>query len=119
MADDHDRRRRSLGHVWRRGREILREEGWVRLVFMVLADLGYRRLLLYERRLDAPIAPVPSRVALVFGGLQAAALEEHLRMRPRVTRRLLDERFARGDRCFVARSGGRIVAVSWFSRDAH
>ena len=55
------RPRRTLGHIWRRGRAMVRDEGWRRLLFVVLADLGYRRFLLYEGWLDEPIVPVPAR----------------------------------------------------------
>ena len=113
------RRRRTLAHVWRRGCDIVRHEGWRRLLFVVLADLGYRRFLLYERRLDEPIVPVTTRLALVFEPFRPAAFEEYLRMHPLVPRAQLEERLAGGDECFLARAEGRIAAVVWISRDAH
>ena len=49
------------GRVWRRGREIVRDEGPSALAFTVLADLGYGRLLLLERFLDEPVSPITPR----------------------------------------------------------
>jgi GNAT superfamily N-acetyltransferase len=117
--DGGRRRRRTLGHIWRRGREIVRDEGWRRLAFIVLADLGYRRFFLYERRLDEPIVPVAARLPLVFEPFQPAAFEEYLRVHAQVARPRLEERLARGDECYLARTDGRIAAVTWISRDAH
>lgn len=113
------RPRRTLRHIWRRGREIVRGEGWKRLVFVVLADLGYRRFLLYERRLDEPIAPLAARIPLVCEPFAATAFDEYLAVHPLIARARLEERLARGDECYVARAGGRIAAVTWISRDAH
>jgi len=118
MAEQR-RPRRSLGHIWRRGRAMVRDEGWRRLLFVVLADLGYRRFLLYERWLDEPIVPVRARLPLVFEAFRPSAFEEYLRLHPLVARSRLEERFARGDECFVARVDGRIAAVTWISCDAH
>lgn len=97
----------------------MRDEGWTRLVFVVLADLGYRRFLLFERRLDEPIVPVAVRVPLVFEAFHPAAFDEYLRVHPLIARSQLEERLARGDQCYVARADGRIAAITWISRDAH
>ena len=119
QGDVDRRRRRTPAHVWRRGREIVRDEGWKRLLFVVLGDLGYRRFLLYERRLDEPILPVALRLPVVCEPFQPAAFEEYLRVHPLIPRAQLEERLARGDECYVARTDGRIAAVTWLSRDAH
>jgi GNAT superfamily N-acetyltransferase len=119
MARSEPRPRRTLRHVWRRGRAIVRAQGWTGLLFTVLADLGYRRFLLLERRLDAPIAAVAPRLSLVFGRLQPADLEEYLAVHAETPRAAVAERFARGDECFVARHDGGLVGISWVSRDAH
>lgn len=119
VTEEERRPRRTLGHVARRAREIVRDEGWRRLLFIVLADLGYRRFLLYERRLDEPITPVVARVPLVFAAFQPAAFADYLRVHPLISRSRLEERLARGDECYVARVDGRIAALTWISRDAH
>ena len=104
------------GRVWRRGREVWREGGPSALAFTVLADLGYVRFLLLERFLDEPIAAVTPRVPVAFARLAAAEIDEYLRFRDEFPRADLEERFARGDECFVARHEGRIVAANWASR---
>jgi ribosomal protein S18 acetylase RimI-like enzyme len=104
------------GRVWHRGREVLRDGGPSALAFLVLADLGYGRLLLLERFLDEPIAPVTARVPLVFSTLAPAQIDEYLRFHGESPRPDLEERFARGDECFLARYDTRIVCANWTSR---
>lgn len=89
------------------------------LVLLVIADLGYRRFLLFERRLDEPIAVITPGVPVTFSKLRATELEEYLRFHDQVPEARVAERFAGGDECFVARHEGRIVGASWVSRDAH
>jgi ribosomal protein S18 acetylase RimI-like enzyme len=86
---------------------------------MVLADLGYRRFLLLERWLDEPIAAITPRLPVSFSELRPAQLDEYLRFHGQVPRSQLEERFARGDACVLARYEGRIVCTSWSSRDDH
>jgi ribosomal protein S18 acetylase RimI-like enzyme len=83
---------------------------------MVLADLGYRRVLLFERWLDEPITPVTPRAPVTFSKLEPAQIDEYLRFHDATSRPRLEERFARGDECFVARHDGRIVCASWATR---
>lgn len=109
----------SLRHVWRRAYEVVRGEGWSVLAFMFLADLGFRRFLLLERRFDEPIPTITPLVPLAFSELRPAELDEYLRFHDQVPRAQLEERFARGDECFLARHDGRIVSTSWASRADH
>lgn len=106
----------TLGRVWRRGREVWRAGGPSALTSMVLADVGYVRFLLMERVLDEPIAAVTPRVPVVFSMLAPADISEYLRFHGDFPRADLEERFARGDECFVARHEGRIVGASWAAR---
>lgn len=110
---------RGLRRIWRRGRDVVRDEGWSALLVMALADLGYRRFLLLERRLDEPIAAITPRLPVDVATLQPSELDEYLRLNDRLTRPPLEARVARGDECFLARYEGRMVAASWVSRDAH
>lgn len=89
------------------------------LVFMVLADLGLRRFLLLDRRFDEPIPTITPLVPVTFSELRPAALDEYLRFHDQVPRAQLEERFARGDECFLARHDGRIVCTSWVARADH
>ncbi len=109
----------TVGRIWRRGREILREEGLRSLWFLVLSDLGYRRFLLLERWLDEPIPEIEPRVSLAFSRLRPDELDEYLRFHDEAPRSQLEERLARGDECFIARHEGRIVATSWASFGQH
>jgi GNAT superfamily N-acetyltransferase len=97
----------------------VRDEGWTRLAFVVLGDLGYRRFLVFERRLDAPIEPVAARLPLMFERLRPEGVDEYLRFHPLAVRAVVEARFARGDVCWMARVDGRITAVSWMAREAH
>jgi GNAT superfamily N-acetyltransferase len=101
--------------VWRRGREVLRDGGPSALAFMVLADIGYGRLLLLERFLDEPIAAVTPQIPVAFSTLAPAQIDEYLQCHGEFPRSDLEERFARGDEGFVARHEGRIVCTSWTS----
>ena len=101
--------------VWRRAREIWRDEGPTALAFTVLADLGYGRMLLLERFLDEPIAAVTPRVPVVFSTLDPAQIDEFLRFRGEFSRPDIEGLLALGDRCFLARHEGRIVCTSWAS----
>lgn len=108
--------RLTVGRIWRRGRELLRDGGPRALAFTVLADLGYGRLLLLERFLDAPITPIAPRVPVVFSTLSPAQIDEYVRFHDEFSRAEIQERFRRGDECFVARREERIVCTSWASR---
>jgi GNAT superfamily N-acetyltransferase len=111
--------RRTPRQLWRRGREIVRDEGWRRLVFTALRDLGYRPVLVLERRLDEPIVPVAAHVPLGFETLEPAALHEYLQLQPAIPRPQLENRFTRGDACYAARVDGRLAAATWVTRDPH
>jgi GNAT superfamily N-acetyltransferase len=81
--------------------------------------LRYRRVLLLERWLDDPIAPITPRVPVIFSALAPTHIDEYLRFRRKALRTRIEERIARGDECFVARHDGRIVCVSWAARGEH
>jgi ribosomal protein S18 acetylase RimI-like enzyme len=102
--------------VWRRACEVVRERGPRALVFMVLADLGYRRVLLLERWLDDPIDLVTPRVPVAFSPLEPPQIDEYLRFHDEAPRASIERRLARGDECFLARTEGRIVCASWIAR---
>ena len=104
------------GRIWRRGRELLHDGGPSALAFTMLADLGYGRLLLLERFLDEPIAPVTASVPVSFSMLEPGEIDEYLRFYGEYPRADLEERLARGDTGFVARHEGRIICASWTSR---
>jgi ribosomal protein S18 acetylase RimI-like enzyme len=102
-----------------RGLEILRERGWRSLVFLVLADLGYRRLLLLERDLSEPLPAIEAKIPLDFSVLTPDELGEYLVFHDEDPRHELEARFGRGDECFVARSQGQIVCANWAATNEH
>jgi hypothetical protein len=75
----------------------------------------YRRLGVYESRLDSPqIAPQPA-LAIEPGELGAGDVETYMRLRPDTPDAEVRRRLARGDRCFVAWSGGELLSVRWLA----
>ncbi len=109
----------SPSRVLQRGRAILREEGPRGLWFLVLADLCYRRLLLLERDLEAAIPTLEPRLPVTFGLLAPDDLDTYLCFHDEDDRDQIEDRFARGDVCHVARHEGRIVCACWVSRGEH
>jgi SAM-dependent methyltransferase len=91
----------------------LQANGIKDLWFKAVGEIGYRRALVRECLLDQPFAPVPARIPLEFGLLDAAAIDEYNAFRrgvdPNAARRQLEA----GHRCFLARSDGRIVGSCW------
>ena len=96
-------------------REILAEEGLRRLVFKILGETVFRRLHLFER----PLVPLPSLrgpgIELEYGFLSEAdvgkleSLGWDLRPEEAVAR------LRRGERCFVAFHGERVVSARWLA----
>ena len=99
--------------------ETLRQEGWRSLLFMVLADLGYRRLLLLERVLSEERPFLYAQAPLEFSQLEWDELDEYVAFHDEDPRSQLEGRLARGEECFIARSGGRIVCANWAVYDEH
>ena len=81
-----------------------------------LALLGYRKILVYERDLDVPPAPLAATGDLTCGWLAESKIDELARARPDIPRTKWKDRLARGDRCWVARQDGRIVSSRWVTR---
>lgn len=133
-----ERRRWSVRSAALHALAVLREEGVRALVERGLSQLGVHRLIVLEQPLEldtradaiAPAAPAPRLPDVVLGEAGEADLEalaelrraEHDEVtaalgRPREpVQALLGRLFARGDRCFVARAGPRVLAVMWIAR---
>jgi len=107
---------RTMRTLWRRAGEILREGGPAGLLFLVLGDLGYRRVLILERRVEDAIAPIDSRTPVEFDELDVTEIDAYLGFYDGDTREEVEARFARGDTCYVARDAGQIVCSSWVAR---
>lgn len=84
------------------------------LAWRALGVMGFRRAILFERRLgDAPAGRAPPTPGAELGLLEPGDIGEYLAFHPRATRSELERRLAAGDRCHVARAGGRLAAVRW------
>jgi len=103
------------GNVFRRALMTLRVEGPRSFWFKLLAECGYRRLLLIERPLDQPIADYTPRLPVDVAMLAPGELDDYLAFRPETTRRELADRLGAGQLCFVARHQRCIVAAAWVS----
>lgn len=116
MTSQHSSVARSAyptGHAARRALATLREEGLRSFWFKLLARCGYRRLLLLERSLDTPVPELVPRLPVDIALLTEDEADEYRAFRPEMLRRDAIERLRSGQRCFVARRDGRIVAGVW------
>lgn len=107
----------TAGSALRRARELQRAEGARTAWFAALGELGYRRLVLLERRLDAPPAPPTAGAALEVAPLAPADCEEYAAARGDGSPAEALRRLRRGERCSVGRLDGAIVTSSWVAFD--
>jgi L-amino acid N-acyltransferase YncA len=101
----------------RRALRALRDDGLASLRSRLLARLGYRRLIVFERPLDAPIsvAAVEAAAGATFatGLLAADELRDYAAFRGLADVAEQASRLAAGHLCFVVRERARIVAAGW------
>lgn len=103
-----------IGRAWR----TLREEGLRSFWFKLVDVLGYRRLFLLSRSLAEPITPVEAKLPLTMTWLTTAETAEYLQFRPTTDPIRLTARFARHERCLVARTtAARIVGTMWVATE--
>ncbi|HUQ19628.1 MAG TPA: class I SAM-dependent methyltransferase [Gemmatimonadaceae bacterium] len=99
--------------IWRTAAKAVRTNGIKGLWFKTLGEIGYRRAVVRERRLDQPFMAPTARIPLEFSMLDAAGIDEYNAFRqgrdPHAARRQIEA----GHRCFLARSSGRIVGACW------
>jgi GNAT superfamily N-acetyltransferase len=106
-------RRWSAAAAGTRALELLREEGPRSVVFRVLGETVYRRLVLVERDLRCA-EPVSVPPGLRFDFLDERGLDEYSTLRPGL-RTQAAARLASGDRCFATWLDGRLAAVRWLA----
>jgi GNAT superfamily N-acetyltransferase len=109
---------RCLASLRRRGGtalEIHRRGGLRALLSHALWRAGYQRYIFFEAPLRPVVPPPAARIPLELGFLGADELDEIAAFRADLPREKLAERFRRGERCFVARSDGRVVAAYWIA----
>ncbi|MCX7915979.1 MAG: hypothetical protein N3A53_06710, partial [Verrucomicrobiae bacterium] len=96
-----------------RVREVWREQGVRGIWFRTWDVLGYRRLIILRRPLDAPITNHIATVPVSVDWLTPAQLPELLAERGSADATELQARWQRGHRCLAARVEGRLVATMW------
>ncbi|MBC7261230.1 MAG: GNAT family N-acetyltransferase, partial [Chloroflexi bacterium] len=96
-----------------RALEVLRQEGIKSLWFKILGETVYRRMVLFERSLDGPIAEVIPRLPVTIRPLRDADVLEYTRFRPEISPDEVHRRLASGQMCFAAWYEGRIVHAAW------
>jgi GNAT superfamily N-acetyltransferase len=101
------------GNVFWRALRVLRDEGWTSFYFKLLAEIGYRRMVIVEHRLDDPIPEFTPRLQVRNDVLKPSELDAYLAFRPDSERREIIDRLEAGDRCFVAWREGEIVSACW------
>ena len=97
-------------------RAIYRRGGVREVLLHVSLLLGYHRVILFESPLLPEEPAPPARVPLDFSVVGLEALDELSGFRDDLPRETLRKRLERGERCFVARSHGEVVAAYWIHR---
>lgn len=110
MATRFEERR---GNVIDRASEILREEGARALWFRVLGEIVYRRMILFERRLEEPLAPAACEVPVAISQLRMDEVNEYTAFRPDLDPAEIRSRLERGHQCWIARCESALVHAIW------
>lgn len=103
------------GNAIQRARVTLQQEGLRSFWFKLLSELGYRRLLLFERPLDEPVPDFAPSLTVELARLAESDLDEYLGFRPDTEPRDVIERLRCDEMCFVARHKGQIVSGGWIA----
>ncbi len=93
--------------------EVAREDGVRALWFRILGEIVYRRLILLEADLRAPLPDptiTPERLTL-------RDLDAYVAFRPDADREQIRARLERGEICFLARVEGQIAHTIWSGRE--
>src|SRR5690348_2897698 len=93
--------------------QLLRHEGLRGLWVRGAARTIYRRVVVMEKRLDAPSAAVALRVPARIGLLNADELEGYARFRADADPVVYKRRLERGEHCFVVWYQGQIAHSGW------
>ena len=103
------------GNAFRRALLTLRGEGAQSFWFKLLAQLGYRRLMLLEWPLDRPVPAFSPTLSVEITQLAENELADYVAFRPQTVQSDAIARLRAGQSCFVARHGRLIVAADWIS----
>jgi ribosomal protein S18 acetylase RimI-like enzyme len=97
--------------------DVVRSEGARSLVFRVLGETVYRRMIVMERQFDLSMPDIDPDVSVRFALLEPSHVDEYLRLRPDADREDVEERLRRRHVCYVAWLEGRIVQACWIAVD--
>jgi len=105
------------GWTWARVRQrvprVLEEGGIAAILFKVLGETVYRRMIVMECSLDEPVDALRSRVDVEVDLLDMAAAGDYRRLRPETPDDEIRRRRDAGHWCAGARIEGRVVSVCW------
>lgn len=93
--------------------DSLRNDGLGTFAYKLASEVGFRRVLLLERRLDAPIPDVAPAVAVEFVLLGEGDVGDYLALRPDADHARVAAQLASGWSCYALKHGGRIVSACW------
>ena len=103
----------SARRTIRRATVVLREEGIKSFYFKVLGEIGYRRLLVFERSLEKPVPVFASGLDVRIRQLEVKEAKDYLVFRPETPGTLVADRITSGHLCFAAWYGDGIVGATW------
>lgn len=108
----------NIDWIWlngiKRSYKVFREEGFKSFWFRFLAEICYRRLLLFEQMLKEPFPKLTTRLPMVIDLLNESEVAEYLAFRTdEYSRNSVLDRFKADHWCFVARYRGKIISASW------
>jgi RimJ/RimL family protein N-acetyltransferase len=110
----------EISWTWRsalqRSGVALRDRGVWAFLIKALGEMAYRRLLVLERDLGAPLPPVAAAIAATFGRLTEDEFAAYAEFRADTPLAEVHARLARGMDCFIARCDGRIACATWAAR---
>jgi len=81
--------------------------------FGLWSRMGYRRLLLLERRLDEPIRDLGQPIPVTIGLLREDEIEDYTTLVPDADPVDVRSRLTSGQWCFTARLDDRLIGVRW------
>lgn len=97
--------------------DVARREGLRGLWWRTLSATVYRRLVVLAREIGQGPPPSESRLDLEFEYLTVDGLAEYTQLRPDANVAEVERRLRAGRRCALARHGGEIASVRWFSAE--
>lgn len=92
---------------------IYREEGLYSLWAKFWGEFCYRRLYYLERPLALPFPDLHAALPLEITPMERDEIDAYIAFHDEDPRDQIERRFALGEKCFVARSGGEIVCANW------